>query len=343
MSALIFSTACFEDVKDDVGGADGSGTTSGDGDSGDGDSGDGDGDPGDGDGDGDTANDDSDMCEPGDICVDDAIAGWDGPLVIFSGPVDVTPPACQGGVPVKVAELFTELEMGQSPQTCACECGGVNSATCGAVTLRQSKQQACFTTADTWMVGPDDCADLGGAQGEAYYAVNEPDLLELSCDASYAQELVPAAHGVQILACSTDGGAQQCGANGVCMPPADAPFDGRVCIAAEGDVQCPGGSYSDRYVYYTGLDDGRSCGACACDKPPNATCSGDVRLMGQGCGIQGFLLGSVEVGGCSASVSNVGYADFAPASPDDQVGCIPSGGGVDGEVEELGATTFCCQ
>lgn len=304
---------------------------------------------GEGDGDGDdepvptttTANDGSAMCEPGDVCVDDAIAGWDGPVAVYVGPADAPPPNCDGGVPMKVAEVYTDLQTNMSGDTCSCECGPVTDFACGAARLESSAQPNCAVTNGSWDLPAGECTDLGAALGSLSYRLDPAPLISATCQPSTSGPIEAAEHRDLVVACTMDA-PQDC-EGGVCMPPTDeAPWDGRVCIVAEGDVQCPTGSYGVRNVYYTGLTDERSCGACECDTPANATCEGKVNLLSNACGIQGLKLGEVATGDCDGPFGagvEYGALDLDPYTG----GCAPSGGGVNGEINETGAITFCCQ
>jgi hypothetical protein len=342
--SLTLTTGCFEDVPKADSGTDASETVGdGDGDpTGDGD-GDGDGDPtGDGDGDGDGDPTGTEECEASEVCVEDAIPGWEGPLAIYQGTDGDTPPACQGNTPVKIAEVFAGLQTNETDETCGCACSPLQGATCGAATLIQSSTIGCVNLLDSWQVGPDQCLDLGGVQSSVRYSAVAPDLVGGSCTPELLEPIPSANFDTQILACALDAAAPACGDGGVCMVPPEAPFEASICIATEGDVQCPSGAYAERFVYHTGFEDSRECGQCSCELAPGTKCSGDVRLLGNSCGVQGLLLGTVALGGCSNSIANVEFADFAP-DPVQEGTCSPSAAQIEGGVEALGAWTFCCQ
>jgi hypothetical protein len=50
--------------------------------------------------------------------------------------------------------------------------------------------------------------------------------------------------------------------SGVCAPPRDDPF-GRLCILAEGEVECPEG-YGESQLLFTDAEDDRECVGCSC-------------------------------------------------------------------------------
>jgi hypothetical protein len=60
----------------------------------------------------------------------------------------------------------------------------------------------------------------------------------------------------------------------VCQPRPIAPFATGLCIRQAGDQPCPGGTpYTDRHVFFAGVDDTRGCTACACGAPSGGSCA----------------------------------------------------------------------
>jgi hypothetical protein len=343
---LALTSGCFEDVDDRPGTDDTE--TAGDGDptTGDGDpTTTGDGDPtttGDGDptttGDGDptTTGDD---CSGAQICVEDAIPGWQGPVALYSGPIAATPPACQGGTPVKLPDMFDNVQTHEAADTCSCACGPLQNPTCASAGFFRSSHSSCFTVDQSWNLPPNNCHSLGSAFS-ARFRANAPNIVGGTCTPQLVQDLVEAEHTTRLQACSVDDSAASCGDGQVCMDAPQAPFGAQICIATEGDVQCPAGSsYIDRYVYHTGLQDNRSCGACACDLVEGSKCAGTVQLFSNVCS---SLLATLSLDQCSASISNVSYARFQP-SANQSGSCDESGGGIQGAVQQTGAWTLCCQ
>ena len=338
---------CFEDPNN-VGGTDDDATSEGDGDgdpsTGDGDPSTGDGDPstGDGDpsGDGDpTTTTGAAECDADDLCVADTLVGWEGPLAVYVGPADAPPPTCLGDTPVKVAELFGNFQVPEAPDTCQCQCGDLTGATCGSAVLEQQSSCAFGATAITsWNLAPGQCQAFGGLQASARYEALAPDLVAGSCPASVAADIVEAGFVDRVVACSVADDVGTCD-GGVCLAPPEAPFDGRVCIATQGDVQCPSGPYSQRSVYHMGADDQRSCADCSCTVPDNTKCGGGVQITGNANCLT--LLGTVAVGSCSAAIGSAAGARYSANT--DGIECEASVGAIEGEAAPTGAWTFCCQ
>jgi len=60
----------------------------------------------------------------------------------------------------------------------------------------------------------------------------------------------------------------------VCQPRPSAPFGAGICVLQPGDVPCPSGTpFTDRHVFFVGVDDTRGCTACACGPPSGGSCA----------------------------------------------------------------------
>jgi hypothetical protein len=60
----------------------------------------------------------------------------------------------------------------------------------------------------------------------------------------------------------------------VCSAAASPPEGFRTCVAQKGDIACDSYSvYSERHVFYSGVDDTRTCTPCTCGAPTGGTCS----------------------------------------------------------------------
>jgi hypothetical protein len=93
------------------------------------------------------------------------------------------------------------------------------------------------------------------------------------------------------------------------VPAQKAPFDEQLCVYQRGDLACPAGPYRNKSVYFTGVDDTRSCTACDCSSPTATTCSGSMQLYtDQSCNADETTLSTVLE--CSALAP-----DPTPPSP----------------------------
>jgi len=132
------------------------------------------------------------------------------------------------------------------------------------------------------------------------------------------------------------------------LPDASAvvPDPFRVCVAHEGDVECPGfAPYTKRHLLYEGIDDSRGCSPCTCGAPTGSTCSALVTIYSDAaCSVQ---LGSATatssapactdvLPGAALASKSAGSVSYTPGS------CTPSGGTPVGDAVPTMPVTFCC-
>jgi len=100
-------------------------------------------------------------------------------------------------------------------------------------------------------------------------------------------------------------------------------------------------------VVYAGVDDQRTCSACACGAPTGGACTAALSVFKDGvCSVP--LLGSVPISSSKSSCFDLAPAGLPLGSKTVtalayQAGkCMPSGGEPSGTVEPAFASTFCC-
>ena len=117
-------------------------------------------------------------------------------------------------------------------------------------------------------------------------------------------------------------------------------FDAELCIFNEGEHDCTAGDYSERSVFFAGVDDTRNCSQCECSQTPTATCTNDYSLHAEadcsgatiGDPVPGFTCMDVT-GGAAIQVNFTGDPGCPLAVPPMPIG----------EVAPTGAVTYCCQ
>jgi hypothetical protein len=132
---------------------------------------------------------------------------------------------------------------------------------------------------------------------------------------------------------------------GVCSPAATPPDGFHVCIAREGDVDCPLISpYSERHTFYKGVDDTRSCTACTCGAPAGGSCSALISLYTDAaCSVLGAATMANTLSPCldvlpgSAMGSKaMGPSTYTPGT------CAAIGGEPVGDAVARDPVTVCC-
>jgi hypothetical protein len=241
-------------------------------------------------------------------CVEQAPAGWSGPVAFSLGAG--APPAC--GAPWIAADSYHGGMLTAPGSQCQCSCS--------------SPQGSCVE--NVMFYTDDSCAILDGT---LFYLTN-------ACGVPFNATHTSAMVGMPQPSGATCGAALGggCGAGSVCAPAPPPQFPSHLCVSQAGDVACPGGAFTDRHVVYTNADDTRSCSACSCGPASGVGCQGKVsfysdpsctnEINGGGPGCYG--------GAPFHSVKST----YVPSGG----GCQPVGGALNGGVVPEGALTVCC-
>ncbi len=153
----------------------------------------------------------------------------------------------------------------------------------------------------------------------------------------------------QLNVCVSDNKFGGCGAGKACIRKGQGDAGERLCIRKNGTANvCPAGWANITQAYQAGTDT-RSCTACQCGNPNNATCNGgDMTFFdADNCGAAGNDPPKTfnATNGCT-DVSNL--LDFNSWSASATVPvpsgtCQPGGGQPQGQVTTNNAVVFCCK
>lgn len=142
----------------------------------------------------------------------------------------------------------------------------------------------------------------------------------------------------------TSGGG--CGGIQVCMPRPASPFEARVCIGRAGDEACPGGLFTERFVFYEGYDDGRGCTGCTCGSPTGGACEITMGVYDDpAVGTCNNSVASFTAGSCFDLTGNpaiFGLTATVTGAPSGSSCSVTGGGQPTGQVTPETPTTFCC-
>ena len=269
-------------------------------------------------------------------CARVAPDGWQGPAVLFAGDV---PAKCAGAYKSELARGGTAPAADPALcDTCSCTPSSPSCASfldfsvggtsgCGGVTCSASVSASCSPLSSP-------CLD-GLSTG--YVETRLPNGLSSCSPSSQSAELPDSTWDGAMLACGT-GDLQRggCGDNRVCAPP--LPAGAALCVVRTGSHQCPSGPYSERQLYYTGIDDTRDCSACACDHD---------------CGYAWEIYDAGDTS-CSTPLLTLNDAEqcvqVTPSAGAIRVGvdisgsgaCMPTGGDATGDVAARDPVTVCC-
>jgi hypothetical protein len=128
-----------------------------------------------------------------------------------------------------------------------------------------------------------------------------------------------------------------------CLPPATGFH---VCVAEDGDADCPGSPYTEKHLAFTGTQDGRSCSTCTCGAPSGGKCKVKVSTYADNaCAseVDGLTIDSTMPEWCLPLSAGPLLSKSATLVADEPGSCQPADGGVPiGSVTQTGTTTLCC-
>jgi hypothetical protein len=137
-----------------------------------------------------------------------------------------------------------------------------------------------------------------------------------------------------------------CGGGELCAPR--TPFDGVYCVARDGEHACPDGAYSERHVFYGGIDDDRACSDCECER----NCDYTVELFAANdmmCMMAASATLTIDspteseaMSSCEDAPVAAGNILRASLTVTGNGQCAASGGEAEGSASGSDPITFCC-
>jgi hypothetical protein len=282
---------------------------------------------------------------------------WSPPQLLWIGPEGAAPPCPAPAIFMAYAGGI-DLDAGALPCGqcgCAAPDGGcvlpttltANSTACPGTD--PSTIQTPFDAPPGWDGGcfAGDRIDAGalcdGRPCVASLTIAAPTVAETGCTA--IQPPTPdagltASYGVACIGQA----AGVCAGGSYCAPPPATGFE--VCVAQQGDDDCPGSPYTEKHLAFIGHDDTRKCSPCTCSAPSGSTCTVTLSIYPDNACAAGVTLqvaiesteplcDGVHLGAGVGSES-ASPPIYAPGS------CEPAGGVAGGSVTPTTPTTFCC-
>jgi hypothetical protein len=265
-----------------------------------------------------------------------APAGWQGPAAMIEDTPEDPQPVCDGepGVVGYAGLAYDDA-------VCGCDCV-VDDATCSDVVLNNDDDLSCNTApTNSWVLDGCDSSVVGG-DDEYWRAISTA---SGSCSPQATFEAPPATFASRVTACPVaDAPMEGCAGAEQCIPIPSAPYQPRLCIWQEDDVECPGDMFTERTLVHRDIDDTRDCTECTCGEV-DATCSGSVFLLNTNCpGVAPILNIPLNVtctlhntNGLTVSAASVGAIAVEDAS------CPASTPLAQGDVLPVMPITVCCQ
>jgi hypothetical protein len=279
-------------------------------------------------------------CPAPNTCADAAPDGWSGPVVVFRGDIDAPPPPC--AVPYPIPELETFGDPSVPAGDCDCECTPPNDAFCDGGTVIYNTTSATCDTPSTNFFIEDGCAEFGGEFFSIRYFEFDGSGVQIfggDCTPAATENIPPAEHGSIVVVCGGGDEDGTCDGDQVCVPAPESPFQDRLCVWQDGDVDCPADTaYTEKELYFDTISDDRDCSTCTCG-PLGGTCDDAAVIMRADAGCAGAA-GSI-IGDAMCAQASIG-ADSAELTATPNPECAPTGGVLEGDVTELGPHTICC-
>lgn len=206
------------------------------------------------------------VCE---ACVPSAPDGWQGPLVLGSGE---TAPTCAAPFTAVVFELAEDIS--GEDASCGCECGDPEvdcdslqvqyAATCdGAVGVESfDEPDTCHNTTPT-----------GPSTGALFAPISGTEV----CPPALVRT-VPAPILTEVVLCGGSLAQDTCGADELCAGTVPDGFAQQLCIAQEGEHECPE-SYPTPRAAFGDVADSRNCTPCSCSAAGSFACSAALELF----------------------------------------------------------------
>lgn len=301
------------------------------------------------------------------VCAPETPLGFDGPVLVATGPAIGLPGCPEGTQEVVWALADPQLGPRECP-TCKCD---APPGTCEIPTSWDAHSTACQTPPAPASASFDAPANWDGTCTSAN-AISEgklcggipcvrslsvappvvvegdcPILTEVKEPTDYpipyggAINEWPKMDSVAALACANDGKTPCKYAS--CSPEPPSPF--AVCVHAAGDVPCPP-AWPERSVFFEGGTDKRECSPCGCSLPTGGSCVVRIDVYtDDSCTnehLSAFVASDMGIS-CHDVMSGVSLGSKKSEVAERIPGtCTPQGGEPTGEVEMEKPITFCC-
>ncbi len=280
-------------------------------------------------------------CDAPNRCVDPAPAGWSGPGASFLGDIDAATPPCASPYPLPALE--TEGGLDVPAASCDCDCTPPGDAYCDGGTVTYNQNSAtCDLPATSYAIS-DGCADFGAEYFSIRYFEFDATGVQVfgsNCTAVSNFDIPAPSHQIAVVTCDGGDTVGSCDGDALCMPvPAD-PFQDRLCIWQDGDLECPADTvYTVKELYFDGVSDDRECSPCSCGALAGTCTNASVTLRADNACV-GASGNAIAAGGCGNGGTVAPNSASLTATPNPS--CTPGGGNLGGDVVEQGPHTLCC-
>lgn len=263
--------------------------------------------------------------------------GWFGPTIYARLPDASTLPDCPDEYPNPGPTLLEGFH-DPGPAQCDCSCTLMAGTPCsGTLRLYDS---ACAGYGWYTQQATENCTNYALVdRGIRVYSYNYG--TPGTCQKEASELIPPVAWDGAIRSCRVPETPLSCNDGaGVCLSPAPEGFESAWCIYKQGDVECPGGDFGNKFVFNTNAMDTRECSSCSCGTAGTSCNEGVIQLFDDiDCAGMPSQELPIDGGGACTVISADSFAATFSDGPPCPVTSIPE---PTGSVEAVGPFTFCC-
>ncbi|MFS8070924.1 MAG: hypothetical protein ACMG6S_31540 [Byssovorax sp.] len=290
-------------------------------------------------------------------CVPLGPGEWLGPMLLWIGK-EGEAPECPPSAPIQGSPMFADLT---APNVCGtCECDAP-AGSCALPTTLTAASSMCagdgpgvpHTAFDAPAGWSGDCTaespipanqKCNGVNCVQSLTIAPLTLTEAPCGVSTTPvaSKLPYTWGAVAQSCHGLTSGTCAAPSEICAPAVLPGFE--QCLYQVGDRECPA-AYSERHVFYYGVEDTRACTPCACGEPVGSTCTAFVSAFTDGSCSSPVVAGTVDASGpkCLDVLSGVALGSKLATAPVYAPGvCQASGGAAIGGAVPEEPSTFCC-
>ena len=283
---------------------------------------------------------------------------WESPTLLWIGPEDQAP-GCPRGPTTISYEGHTDLVAPATCEVCTCEpptgsCTLSSTITASTVGCNiPGGATASFNAPIPWDGSCDGTIQVPG--GSAHSVAVEP--ITIADDVCAAGPTIPA----KVISLSWDTVALGCDVDlpkgpvdrSICLPDDLLEQGFALCIFRDGEHDCPkepGTVFTERHVFYQGVQDDRLCSTCSCGPPTGSLCKGQLSLYeGNDLTCSGTTFAQIPLSSAQPSCLDIGLpgqalgGKSAAATTYIPGTCSPMGGDASGSAIPTEPSTLCCR
>lgn len=284
-------------------------------------------------------------------CVPLPPLGFDGPALLWMGPVAELPSQCPERASQPVYTGYAGLDDANECPPCECTApvcelpAGVTITDLALCDMGPAATVTPYTAPAGW---DGTCASSGIVPAAMVNSISIAPATVRPCEP--VQQHVPAMFEglywtTAALACAGEAIPGLCGDSGLtCLPSAEPPPPGfRQCIfyLGTGDPTCPP-DYPDKETLYDTFEDTRGCTECGCMETQPSACAASVATFEDvNCSVPAL---PPEPAGCIDPAAMFPIGSITAQMTTNQPGaCAATGGAPTGAAKPVGPHTFCCR